>query len=154
MPDAYEYDFGCSTGSACVSPNVCCATPSGSAVSFACASSATCPMADKITCDGPDECAATPSTPVCCGVYVPSGAGTFPRCDLQSIGTSCTSMASCTTSIPYNCTSTKTVQLCHTASDCHDSNNNLCCSFGSGSAALTFCTDQTTANLGSATCHP
>jgi hypothetical protein len=38
-------------------------------------------------------------------------------------------------------------------SDCTNAATNLCCTFTSDSASLTFCVDAATASLGHATCH-
>jgi hypothetical protein len=149
-PDAAHYDFGCAAGSACETTQVCCTMP-GSATTFACVAPASCSASDQITCDGPDECGA--SAPVCCGVDVPDGTGQYPQCGIRSLGTSCTTASACQTHLGQSCTDTSRVQLCHVAADCTDPTNNMCCTFASGSASLTFCIDGTTASLGGATCH-
>jgi hypothetical protein len=144
------YPFGCAGGSACTTSDVCCAMP-GATTTFGCVATASCPTADQITCDGPGGCSG--STPVCCGVDVPNGTGSFPQCNITSVGTSCTSMNACPTHLGQSCTDTTKVQLCHVSADCHDATNNKCCTFTSNMASLTFCIDQNTANLGGATCH-
>jgi len=143
-------DFGCAGSAACTGGAVCCAMP-GAATTFGCAAPASCTTGDQITCDGPDGCSG--STPVCCGVDVPDGTGTFPKCGIQAIGTSCTSAAACPTQLGTTCSDTSKVVLCHAAADCTDSTYNKCCTFASGGASLTFCTNANTAALGGATCH-
>jgi hypothetical protein len=150
--DVGVYDFGCGGNTACALNQVCCAMPSNTTTTFSCVSEGACPAADKIACDGPDECGG--GTPVCCGVDVPSGAGSYPQCDAQSVGTSCTSAAACPTHLAGSCSDTTKVQICHVASECSDPNNPKCCTFMSGGAELTFCTDSVTAQFGGATCHP
>lgn len=150
QPDASTFDFGCAGGSACLSTQVCCAMP-GSPLTFGCTAPGGCPMADQITCDGPDECGGT--TPVCCGVDVPNGTGSFPNCNVQSLGTSCTTEAACPTHLGQTCNDTTKVRICHVSSECTEPANNKCCTFTSGAAELTFCIDATTASLGGATCH-
>jgi hypothetical protein len=149
--DVGMYDFSCGGGSACSLNDVCCAAP-GMTTTFSCVAAASCAAADKIACDGPDECSGT--APVCCGVDVPTGTGSYPTCAVMSLGTSCTSAAACPTHLATSCTDTTKVQLCHDAADCTDATNNMCCTFASGGASLTFCIDQTTAQFGGATCHP
>jgi hypothetical protein len=152
------YDFMCGTGAACSKADVCCAMPGsgGSSLTYACVAPGSCPqMGDQVLCDGPDECGG--GTPLCCGVEVPNGSGSWPSCGVTSVGTSCTS--SCATHVGTNCTDTTTVTLCHDPSDCTDPANNQCCTFNSsgGAASLTFCIDGTTAAgaqaTGQATCH-
>jgi hypothetical protein len=143
-------DFGCAGGSACASTDVCCAMP-GNPFTFACVAQATCPMSQQINCDGPDECGG--ATPICCGVDVPDGTGTYPQCNAASVGTSCTSAAACPTHLGQTCTDTTKVQICHVAAECTDATNNKCCTFVSGAASLTFCIDSFTAQVGGATCH-
>jgi hypothetical protein len=148
--DGPLYDFGCGGNTACDTTKVCCTTP-GPMTSFACADPASCPAGDKIACDGPDECGG--STPICCGVDVADGTGSFPMCGIASIGTSCTNAAQCKTHLPTSCSDTTKVQICHVSSECTDPTNNMCCTFSSNGAMLTFCIDSTTASLGGATCH-
>jgi hypothetical protein len=149
--DVGEFDFGCGGNTACSLDKVCCTNP-GPPVSFSCVDPASCPAADKITCDGPDECGG--AAPVCCGVDVPDGTGSFPQCNPMSVGTSCTSAAACQTNLPQSCNETATVVICHVKADCAgDPVNNKCCTFNSNGAELTFCIDGTTAALGGATCH-
>jgi hypothetical protein len=143
------YNFGCAGGSACDMPMVCCFAPATSA--FSCEASTSCAMADQIACDGPEDCSG--STPVCCGVDVPDGSGSYPKCTPTSLGATCTSAADCSTHLGTSCSDTTTVQLCQVMSDCHDPTDNECCTFTSGSASLTFCIDSGTASLGGATCH-
>lgn len=108
-------------------------------------------MADQVTCDGPEDCSG--STPVCCGVDVGNGQGTFPTCGATSIGATCSTANNCKTSIAQSCSATQKVQLCHHNSDCtNEASNNKCCTFSSGAASLTFCSNTTTANLGGGTC--
>jgi hypothetical protein len=145
------FDFGCGGNTACLTTQVCCAMP-GATTTFACVAPGACSAADKISCDGPDECGGT--KPVCCGVDVPDGTGNYPTCGVASLGTSCTSAAACPTNLGQSCSDTTKVQICHINSECTDPNNNQCCTFMSGGAQLTFCTDATTAALGGATCHP
>jgi hypothetical protein len=145
------YPFACATGSACTTDDVCCTMP-GASTTFGCVAIASCPMADRISCDGPGTCGG--STPVCCGVDVPDGTGSFPQCGVASLGTSCTTSAACPTHLANSCTDTTKVQLCKVKADCTDATNNKCCTFASGAASLTFCIDGTTASLGGATCHP
>jgi hypothetical protein len=148
--DAALFDFGCGGSNACQTNQVCC-TITGATTTFACVDPASCTMADQITCDGPDECGG--ATPVCCGVDVPNGTGSWPSCGIGSLGTSCTSAASCPTHLGSSCGDTSKVQLCHVSAECTDGQNNKCCTFASGAAALTFCIDQATASLGGAVCH-
>ena len=147
--DAPLQDFGCGGGSPCSTDQVCCAMP-GATTTFACTAKTACPMADQITCDGPDECTAGQA---CCGVYVPDGTGTFPQCGIASVGTSCTTKAACPTHIAQACNQTSKVTLCRVPADCTDANNNKCCTFASGGASLTFCTDALTASVGGGTCQ-
>ncbi len=148
--DAGTYDFGCGAGSACSLDTVCCAMP-GPTTTFSCVATASCPDADQIHCDGPDECGG--ATPNCCGVYMADGTGTYPQCGIATLGTSCTSAAACPTHLGTSCTATSKVTLCHVKADCTDATNNECCTFVSGAASLTFCIDSTTAAFGQATCH-
>ncbi len=146
------YDFGCGGPMACQLSDVCCAS-TGSMVTFACVAQASCPAADKISCDGPDECVGT-NTPICCGVETTNGSGNYPQCNPATLGTSCTTAANCPTHLGTSCTDTTTVVLCHVMSDCAgDPTNNQCCTFTSGGASLTFCIDSVTAGLGGAQCH-
>jgi hypothetical protein len=149
-PDVGNYDFGCGGNTACPLDQVCCAAP-GATTTFSCTSSASCPAADQISCDGPDECGG--STPTCCGVYMADGTGQYPNCGIATLGTSCTSTAGCPTHLETSCTDTTKVQLCHVQADCTDATNNMCCTFTSGQAQLTFCIDGTTAAFGNAMCH-
>lgn len=149
--DAPVYDFGCGDTNPCTLSQVCCAMPSGSATTFACVAPGSCPASDKITCDGPDECGG--NTPVCCGVDAQDGTGSYPQCGIASLGTSCTSAAACPTHLAQDCSDTYKVTICHVKADCTDPQYDQCCTFGSGSAALTFCIDQSTANLAGAVCH-
>src|SRR5450432_804513 len=149
--DVGVYDFGCGGNTACPLDKVCCAMPSASTTTFGCVAEAACPAPDKIACDGPDECGGT--TPVCCGVDVPNGTGTFPQCNATSVGTSCTSGAACPTHLANSCTDTTKVQICHVDAECTDGNNTSCCTFTSGGAELTFCIDALTASLGGGVCH-
>ncbi len=148
--DVPTYDFGCATGSACTIDQVCCAMP-GANTTFACAAKASCPQADQITCDGPDECGG--ATPTCCGVYSGDGTGTYPQCGVATLGTSCTATADCPTHLETSCSDTTKVQLCHVQADCLDPTNKYCCTFTSGGASLTFCIDGLTAAAAHATCQ-
>jgi hypothetical protein len=145
------YDFGCGGNTACQITDVCC-TATGSTVSFSCVPQASCTAADKISCDGPDECVGT-ATPICCGVQTTNGMGNYPQCNPAALGTSCTTSDNCPTHLGQNCTDTTTVVLCHVKADCTDSTNNKCCTFTSGGASLTFCIDGVTAGLAGAKCH-
>ena len=144
------YDFGCADAT-CTLSQVCCTHPNGSNTTFTCDSMSSCPAADKIACDGPDECGGT--TPVCCGVAVGNGQGSYPSCQFSSLGTSCTSAAACPTHLQSSCSDTTKVQICHVSSECTDSAEPKCCTFSTGGSELTFCTDATTAAIGQATCH-
>jgi hypothetical protein len=148
--DVGVFDFGCGDVTPCTLAQVCCTNP-GPPVAFTCVAPASCQQADQITCDGPDECGG--ATPVCCGVDIPNGTGSYPNCNPTSVGTSCTSVAACKTHLGQDCTETSKVVICHTSSDCTDSTNNQCCTFGSANASLTFCIDSLTASLGGATCN-
>jgi hypothetical protein len=149
--DVGNYDFGCGGNTACPLNQVCCSMP-GATTTFGCLGSASCPAADQVNCDGPDECGG--SSPVCCGVYAGDGTGQYPQCGVATLGTSCTSAAACPTHLESNCSDTTKVQICHVASDCTDQTNNKCCTFMSGQAQITFCIDATTAAFANATCHP
>lgn len=149
-PDAALYDFGCGGTTACQTNQVCCAMP-GPSTTFGCVAPSSCPSGDQITCDGPDECGG--STPVCCGVDTPNGTGSYPNCGIRSLGTTCTSAAACPTHLGSSCTDTTKVQICHVSTECTDPQNNMCCTFMSGGASLTFCIDATTASLGGGVCH-
>jgi hypothetical protein len=149
-PDAALFDFGCGGNTACQTNQVCCAMP-GATTTFACVDPASCASGDSISCDGPDECGG--ATPVCCGVDVPNGTGSFPSCHIKSLGTSCTSAAACPTHLGSSCSDTTKVQICHVSAECTDPQNNMCCTFTSGGAMLTFCIDATTASLGGGVCH-
>lgn len=150
MIDGAPDDFGCGGNTACVAPQVCCSMP-GATTTFGCVDPASCPSGDKIICDGPDECGG--SAPVCCGVDVPDGTGSYPQCGVASLGTSCTTAAACQTHLGSTCTDTSKVQICHVSAECTDPANPMCCTFGSGGASLTFCIDASTASLAGATCH-
>ncbi len=147
--DVGTFDFLCGGGADCSLNDVCCTQP-GQMPPFACVTPASCPAADKILCDGPDECGGT--TPVCCGVDVPNGSGQFPNCGVTSIGTSCTSANACPTNVAQSCNQTSKVRLCHANTDCTEQNDNKCCTFTSNNASLTFCIDSLTAQLGGGTC--
>jgi hypothetical protein len=142
--------FGCAGSATCTGGTVCCSMP-GPTTTFGCVANASCTAPDQIACDGPDGCEG--STPVCCGVDVPDGSGTYPQCGIAALGTSCTAASACATHFATTCSDTSKVQLCHVKSDCTDSTYNECCTFTSGGASLTFCIDATTAGLGGATCH-
>ncbi len=148
--DVGLYDFGCGGNTACSLDTVCCAMPSAN-TTFGCVASASCPAADQVTCDGPDECGGT--TPICCAVDAQDGQGSYPNCGTSSLGTSCTSAAACPTHLASTCSGAYKVWLCHVATDCTDQNYPECCTFVSGGASLTFCIDSTTAQLAGATCH-
>ena len=75
-------------------------------------------MADQITCDGPEDCSG--ATPVCCGVDVGNGQGTFPTCGATSVGAYCTSANNCKTAIAQSCSATQKVQFCHAELGLHD----------------------------------
>src|SRR5262245_46553809 len=92
--DVGMYDFACATGSACTLDQVCCAMPAAM-TTFACTAMASCPQADQIRCDGPEECGG--ATPTCCGVYQGDGTGSYPQCGVSALGTSCTATADCPT---------------------------------------------------------
>ena len=147
---AGHYDFGCGSASACTLDKVCCSMP-GATTTFGCVAQASCAAADKLECDGPDECSGT--TPVCCGVYAGDGTGTYPTCGIATLGTSCTSAAACPTHLESTCSDTTKVQLCHVSAECTDATNNKCCTFTSGATMLSFCIDATTASLGGGTCN-
>ena len=147
--DVGHYDFPCGTGAPCSLDQVCCTMP-GAQTTFACVAPGSCPTADKISCDGPEDCM---GGQICCGTYAPDGTGNPPQCGVASLGTACNASASCPTHLANSCSQTSTVTLCHHRAECTDATNNRCCTFTSGAAALTFCIDATTANLGGATCH-
>ena len=145
-----SFDFGCGGGPSCLMTKVCCTQP-GAMVSWSCVDPSTCQAANQITCDGPDECGG--STPVCCGTDVPDGTGNWPQCGTKSINTLCTSAAQCPTHIAQTCSGTSKVQICHVSAECTEATNNMCCTFMSNGAQLSFCIDQTTATLGGGVCH-
>jgi hypothetical protein len=146
--DGGVYDFGCGGNTACPLSTVCCTMP-GNPATFGCVNPANCPSGDKIACDGPDECVGT-GTPICCGVAVGNGQGSFPSCGASALGTSCTS--TCTTHTATSCSDTSTVQICHFSPDCMDPAYPNCCTFTSNGSSLTFCADNGLAAFG--TCHP
>jgi hypothetical protein len=148
--DASVYDFECDDSSPCSTSMVCCTQPNQTPP-FACLAPASCPTSDQITCAGPADCAAAPSTPICCGTDVPDGTGEYPNCGITSIGTTCVAATACPTALPSTCAATTMVTLCHVAGDCMDSSYPDCCTFKSGSASLTFCVDSQLAAFG--TCH-
>jgi hypothetical protein len=150
--EAGVYDFGCGGNTACPLTQVCCSML-GNPTTWACVNPGSCPSGDSISCDGPDECVGT-STPVCCGVAVGNGQGTYPSsCGGSALGTSCTTAGACATHVATSCSDTSTVQICHFNPDCTDTTYNQCCTFMVGGAPLTFCTDSTGA-LVSGHCHP
>jgi len=146
--DVGSFDFGCGGTTACTLNKVCCFGPPSS---FSCVDPGSCAAADKIACDGPDECGG--GTPVCCGVDVPDGTGSYPQCNPASLGTSCTAAAACPTHLGQSCSDTTKVRLCHVAAECTEPGNDQCCTFMSSGASLTFCIDGTTAALAGAPCH-
>lgn len=148
--DAGLYDFGCGGNTACTLDKVCCSMP-GMPTTFGCVAPAACSSADKIVCDGPDECGG--ATPVCCGVYAGNGMGNYPQCGIATLGTSCTSAAACPTHLESTCSDTTKVQICHVTAECTDATNNKCCTFTSGSSTLSFCIDSLTASLGGGVCN-
>jgi hypothetical protein len=149
--DAALYDFGCGGNTACALDTVCCAMP-GPTTTFSCVAPASCPAADKIVCDGPDECGG--ANPICCGVYAGDGTGNYPQCGIASLGTSCTTASACPTHLESTCSDTTKVTICHVKADCTDASYPECCTFTSGGAMLTFCIDSFTASVGGATCQP
>lgn len=148
--DVGTYDFGCGGNTACPLNTVCCSMP-GPSTTFACVAPGSCASADQITCDGPDECGG--ASPVCCGVYAGDGTGNYPMCGISTLGTSCTSAAACPTHLEQTCSDTTKVQICHVSSECTDQTNNMCCTFTSNGAMISFCIDSFTAAAGGATCH-
>jgi hypothetical protein len=155
VTDAGYSDFQCGTGNAphCQSSQTCCVSVSdgGANVSLSCVAS--CPNAqDAVICGGPNDCAATPSDPICCGVAVQNG-GTYPNCNVTAFGTSCQS--SCTTSIPvFTCAENYQVIICRTSNDCTtDPNYPLCCTTSKNGASLTFCMSQAIAGFIDAGCQ-
>ena len=146
--DGGSFDFGCGGHGDCPLSQVCCTSP-GPPITFSCVDPTTCPGPDKIECDGPDECSTT--APVCCGVAVGNGTGTFPACGAQTLGVSCAAAADCPTTIG-TCSQTSTLQICHSHSDCTDTTE-VCCSFGDGGAELSFCFDPTLAAAAGGVCH-
>src|SRR5258705_13667750 len=72
--DVGNYDFPCGAGAPCRLDQVCCTMP-GATPTFACVAPGSCPAADKITCDGPEDCT---GGSICCGTDVPAGTGSFP----------------------------------------------------------------------------
>src|SRR5215470_5476539 len=148
--DVGNFGFGCAGGAACPLDQVCCTMP-GPPVAFGCVAPSACPMANQILCDSTAACSG--GTPVCCGVDVPNGTGTYPQCNPASVGTSCTTASACQTHLGQSCNDTTKVQLCHVKAECTDAVNNQCCTFTSSGASLTFCIDGPTAALGGATCH-
>jgi hypothetical protein len=141
--DGGSFDFGCGGHGDCLLSQVCC-TNVGPPVSFSCVDPATCPANDKLECDGPDECG--PTAPVCCGLAVGDGTGTFPACGATSLGATCAAAADCQTFIG-SCSQTSKLVICHGAADCSaDPANNKCCSFsGDGGAFVSFCYNPTIA---------
>jgi hypothetical protein len=150
--DVGVFDFGCGGGPSCALDKVCCTMP-GPPLTFGCVDPGACTANEEVLCDGPDECVVTPSTPVCCGIEKPDGTGTFPQCGTSAISTSCTTAAACPTHLSNSCSQTSKVQICHMSSECTDPNNNMCCTFMSGGASLSFCIDSLTASLGGGTCN-
>jgi hypothetical protein len=149
--DVGQFDFPCGGSDACQLNQVCCTMP-GPPLTFGCVAPASCPAPDQLLCDGPDECGG--ATPICCGVEVPNGTGSFPNCGQTSVGTSCTSAAQCPTNLSQSCNQTSKVKICHVKADCSsDPQNDQCCTFASGAASLTFCIDSVTASLGGGVCH-
>ncbi len=147
--DVGNYDFGCGGNTACPLNKVCCAMP-GPSTTVGCVDASSCPQVDQITCDGPDECGG--STPTCCGVYMGDGTGNYPSCGIATLGTSCTATSACPTHLETSCSDTTKVQICHVNADCKDAQENLCCTFTSNGAMISFCTDSFTASAAGATC--
>ncbi len=135
-PDFSGINCGAQT---CSAGELCCGTPSGGAVTYACSAS----CADgglTIACDGPDNCRSGSAT-LCCGTLFTSG-GTAPFCNFTPIA-ACAD--SCTTQLPPSCNADPgMVRLCHRAADCaSDTKNPNCCRFSSGGQDLTFCASDT-----------
>ena len=146
---AGTYDFPCGNKPDCLLTQVCCINPA-SMDPFSCVPLGMCPAGDSLNCDGPDECGG--ATPNCCGTETSTGSGS--NCTPGTLGSACSSAASCPTHLASGCPSTTTVVFCHDSPDCTDPTDNKCCTFTSGNVALTFCTDATTATIAGATCHP
>ena len=146
------FDFTCGNKPACLLTQICCIDPT-SMDPFSCVAPGACPAGDTLNCDGPDECVGT-ATPVCCATETTNKGGSYPSCTPGALGSKCTTASSCPTHLFTSCTDTTTVTICHEGADCMDPNNNQCCTFMSGTAQITFCTDSTTATLAGATCHP
>jgi hypothetical protein len=144
-----KYDFVCGNTPACFLDKVCCVDPSGP--SFSCVDPTTCNAADKLTCDGPQDCM---NGDVCCGVDVPNGTGTFPTCGQTSISATCMATSACKTAVNQNCNDASKVQLCHTNADCKtESGNDSCCTFAANNASLSFCFDSFQGGLAGGTCQ-
>jgi hypothetical protein len=83
-----------------------------------------CTANDAIGCTSPSDCATSDAGSECCGTAVtennPDGAA-FPHCSIASLTSYC---GTCTTNVKLNCTSTDTLQVCTSGSQC---GANACC---------------------------
>jgi hypothetical protein len=106
--------------------------------------------ADSGPCSSPAGC---PASNVCCGT-IPITGGTPPACTTGTISIVCAPASSCATSLGSTCTGTQKVRLCTKNADCTESTDNLCCTFGGGSAGgtLSFCANTLIAVFGSGKC--
>lgn len=142
VPDVTFDSDGVVCGDTTCAPGLlCCANVAEGGASMECA--AQCedggvPMA----CDGPEDCGGGQ----CC-VQIEVGAGSLPNCPIQTTGATC--KADCPTQIPMSCSAQGQGTLCHTSSDCLDSQNPTCCTFAQGGVSATFCVNTLLAQFAS-----
>jgi hypothetical protein len=89
---------------------------------------------------------------VCCGT-IPITGGTAPNCTTGTITTVCKAATGCKTNLGSTCTGVQTVRLCTTNTDCAESADNKCCTFGSDDGGtLSFCANGLIGAFGGGKC--
>lgn len=103
--------------------------------------------------DGGDPDAAYPPADagvVCCATVQTSGG--FPQCSLDSISTACATPANCPSSVSFQSCTTDTLRACHAASECTETQYNMCCKFQTDAGTAQVCANQLIANAFNGTC--
>jgi len=107
------------------------------------------PNPDAGPCNLPSDC---PTNDVCCGT-IPITGGTVPNCTTGNISTACSARSACKTSLGTTCSGTQTVRLCSTNTDCTESGDMQCCTFGgTDGGGLSFCANAFIAAFGGGVC--
>jgi hypothetical protein len=101
----------------CMSPEVCCLTPSGMTVSTMCAASGSCGnMSGELACDGPEDCVSASAGNCCATAKFSLGAGDMGPMP-EGADAVCGSDSDCAAGVDLNAGELHT-KLCHKESDC------------------------------------